>query len=102
MHSIPCYDTLLNRTDDIGGYLYLCLKHKKCAICGGKADLHHFDAVGMGRNRKEIIHEGMRCLPLCRKHHCECHNIGQLSFNKQYHIYGIKLDRFLCEKLKLK
>jgi hypothetical protein len=52
---IPCNFPLLNFVDDIADYVYGCLIHKKCCICGAKADLHHLDHVGMGRNRNEIL-----------------------------------------------
>ena len=45
-----------------------------------------------------IIHEGMKVLPLCREHHTEAHQIGQLTFNDKYHISGgIILDRKMCK-----
>ena len=63
-HEIPCKVSLLSYVDDVEDYVYSCLCYKKCAICGRQADLHHVDAVGMGADRTEIIHEGMRVLPL--------------------------------------
>ena len=67
------------------------------------ADLHHEDAVGAGRDRTEIIHEGMEVLPLCRCHHTESHTVGDLSFKKKYHIErGIILDKKLCKIYGLK
>lgn len=100
---IPCDFPLLNFVDDITDYVYGCLIHKKCCICGRKADLHHVDHVGMGRNRDEIIHEGMEVLPLCREHHTECHNMGQDSFNARYHIDGgIAVDKTIGRIYKLK
>ena len=33
-NGIPLSDNAIERTDDIGRYLYYCLLHKKCAICG--------------------------------------------------------------------
>lgn len=100
---IPCDFPLLNFVDDIADYVYGCLIHKKCCICGAKADLHHVDRVGMGRNRNEIIHEGMEVLPLCREHHTECHNMGQDSFNARYHIDGgIAVDKTIGRIYKLK
>lgn len=101
-NDIPTLDRLLDRSPDIARYLYCCLANKKCAICGKKADLHHVDHVGAGRNRKEIVHKGMHVLPLCRIHHNECHNIGQQTFNEKYHVFGIKLDDYLCRVLRLK
>ena len=95
---IPCSFPLLDYVDDIHDYLYGCLINKKCAVCGRPADLHHVDHVGMGRDRQEIIHEGMEALPLCRVHHNECHSIGQTSFNEKYHFdKGITLDATLCK-----
>ena len=56
-------------SDDIKHYVRSCLKNKRCAVCGRPADLHHIDTVGIGRDRTQIDHHGMRCLPLCREHH---------------------------------
>lgn len=100
--NVPTKDTLLSRTEDIGKYLYACLYHKKCAVCNSKAELHHVDAVGMGFNREQISHLGLRAEALCRKHHSEVHSIGQREFDEKYHIYGIELDRKLCGVYKLK
>ena len=58
--------------------------------------LIHIYAVGRGRNRKDIIHKGMRVLPLCREMHTLAHNMGRDSFCEKYHIFGIKLDTYLC------
>lgn len=99
---VPCMGNLSERSPDIGKYLYICLVHKKCAVCGRKAELHHVDAIGMGRDRKEIVHEGMSVLPLCRIHHTEAHQMGKISFNNKYHLYGICLDKYLCEVLGVK
>lgn len=102
-HDIPTLDSLLERSPDISRYLYSCIANKRCAVCQGKAETHHAeDRIGIGRNRKEIVHLGMRVQPLCRKHHTECHTIGQHAFNEKYHVYGIKLDAHLCKILKLK
>lgn len=100
---IPCDFPLLNFVDDIPDYIYACLINKKCCVCGAKADLHHTDTVGMGRDRTEIIHEGMNVLPLCREHHTEAHTIGQETFNNKWHISGgIEADKTICRIYKLK
>lgn len=101
VHSVPTRDTLLNRTDDINKYLYSCLEHRKCAVCNEKADIHHITAVGMGRDRAEIVHKGMEAIALCRQHHQEAHTRGQ-AFFEDYHIYGIRLDDYLCDVLNLR
>lgn len=100
---IPCSFPLLEFVDDIQDYVYSCLVNKKCCICGAHTQLHHVDRVGMGRNREEIIHEGMEAMPLCDKHHTEVHTIGQDSFNNKYHLDGgIVLDKTLCRIYRLK
>ncbi len=100
---IPCGFPLLNFVDDINDFVYSCLVNKKCCVCGTRADLHHVDHVGMGRNRNEIVHEGMKALPLCREHHNEVHAIGQDSFQQKYHLNdGIEVDRTIAKIYKLK
>lgn len=100
---IPCNFPLLDFVDDVNDYLYACLSHKKCCICGKLADLHHVDHVGAGRNREEIIHEGMETLPVCREHHSLAHVMGERAFKEKYHIpRGIILDKELCKIYGLK
>ena len=99
---IPTQESLLDRSPDTSRYLYACLANKRCCICGKKSELHHSDHVGAGRNRKEIMHSGMRAEALCRIHHTEAHTVGQKTFDGKYHLYGIKLDRHLCETLKVR
>ena len=98
-NAIPCMDTLLNRCEDIERYIYACVLHKRCAICGKKADIHEVETVGMGRNRRKIGHVGQLVEPLCRGHHDECGRIGQKSFDELYHMQAIRLDDKLCERL---
>lgn len=100
---IPTRFPLLGMVDDIADYVYACLINRKCAVCGARADLHHVDHVGMGRDREEIIHEGMEALPLCRAHHQECHTIGQQTFLDKYHFDGgIEIDKTICRIYGLK
>lgn len=100
---IPCKIPLLDYVDDISDYLYVCLINKKCCVCGRHADLHHVDRVGMGRDRTEIVHEGMKVLPLCREHHQEVDAIGDAAFYDKFHLIpGISLDKTLCKIYRLK
>ena len=94
---IPTKDNLIDRSPDISRYIYCCLVFKKCCISGKKAELHHVDAVGRGRDRDKIIHLGYRVMPLSRAYHTEAHTVGQKSFDEKYKVYGIKLDKRLCE-----
>lgn len=102
-NDVPCNFDILQFVDDIPSYLYSCLAHKKCAICGRKADLHHStEKVGMGRNRDEIDHLGMDVQPLCREHHEESHMLGQKTFDEKYHLCSVPLDKTLCVLYGLK
>lgn len=101
--SIPCRFSLLEYVDDVPDFLYGCLTNKKCAICGAPTDLHHVDRIGMGRDRDEVIHEGMEVLPLCRTHHTEAHTMADSDFFGKYHIPGgIVMDKTLCRLYGLK
>ncbi len=98
---VPTKDTLLHQTDDIGRYLYTCLEHRKCAICNKRAEVHHVDRVGMGSDREEIVHVGLKAIALCREHHNEAH-VREKELFEENCIYGIKLDEYLCKKLNLR
>ena len=101
LHDIPCGEPLYKLCEDIPKYVYIALIHKRCAVCGQKAELHHVDAVGAGRNRKEICHIGMRVLPLCREHHTAIHKIGKTDFLNRYILEPVKVDERIAEIYKL-
>lgn len=87
-NDVPLKYSLLNYVDDIDNYVYMCLIHKNCCICGKKADLHHVDSVGMGNDRTEVQNEGRKALSLCRE---------------KYHINGgIPIDKTIMKIYKLK
>lgn len=89
---VPLSEAGVYRTDDIGRYLYFCLKHKKCAICGLPGEIHHVDTIGMGRDRKQVDDSDYRKICLCRKHHTIAHTRGMDALEKMYHVYGIKFN----------
>lgn len=101
-YGIPTKEPLYGLCDDIERYVYACLMNKKCAVCGKKTELHHVQAVGMGRNRREIDHIGMQALPLCREHHEEAHRIGNPAFLERYHLVPIPIDERIAKKYNLK
>lgn len=102
-NDVPTKRPLLEYVDDIDDYVYMCLIHKKCAVCGKKADLHHIDTVGMGNDRTEVQHEGREALSLCREHHTEYHTIGKSAFLEKYHLNGgIKIDKTILKIYGLK
>lgn len=100
---IPCSFPLLNFVDDVQDYIYACLIAKKCCITGRPAQLHHVDRVGIGRDRTDILHEGMEALPLSLEMHQEAHTMSDREFFDKYHLPGgIVLDRTLCRIWRLK
>ncbi len=101
-HDVPTQTPLIELCEDITRYVYACLMHKKCAVCGANhVDLHHVQAVGAGRNRDDILQLRMPVLPLCREHHMESHNIGQKTFLEKYHLQAIPLTVEIGKKYKL-
>ena len=86
---IQLSEQAINRTDDIGKYLYFCIKHKKCSICGQDGEIHHEDAIGMGNDRKTLDDSNHKKICLCRKHHTIAHQMGVERFTKMYKVYGI-------------
>lgn len=86
---IPLSENAIERTDDIGRYLYYCIMNRKCAICGRPGEIHHEDAIGMGRDRSKIDDSEHRKICLCREHHTVAHQMGVERFRKMYKVYGI-------------
>ena len=101
LHGVDVGEPLYQLSEDIPRYVWACLMNKRCAVCGRKAELHHVDAVGMGRNRKEICHVGMRALPLCREHHTEIHRTGQKDFLKRYFLEPVRIDERVAKVYRL-
>lgn len=86
---IPLSDNAIERTDDIGRYLYFCIKTRKCAICGKPGEIHHEDTIGMGNDRRKADDSSYRKICLCRYHHSIAHQKGVEDFQKMYKVYGI-------------
>ncbi len=97
-NGVPTKRPLLEYVDDVENYTYLCLIHKKCAVCGRRADLHHVDAIGMGNDRTAVTHLGREVISLCREHHTEIHSIGKAEFMAKYHLDGgIEADKTILK-----
>ena len=102
-NDIPVKKPLIGFVDDIQHYTYMCVIHKKCAVCGKRADLHHIDTVGMGNNRNEVEHLGREVISLCREHHTEMHTIGKTQFFAKYHLDGgVTADKTILKIYNLK
>lgn len=83
-HSIPIKDAL-DRSPDIGRYLYMCLATRTCCLCGKKAEVH-------------LTRDG--AVALCRSHRLKA--IDTPDFMELNHIWTIRLDEYLRDKLNLK
>ena len=86
---IPLSERGIERTDNIGRYLYSCLKNKRCAVCGRPGEIHHVDAIGAERDRRHVDDSGYRKICLCREHHTAAQQRGMKAFEQMYHVYGI-------------
>ncbi|HJA65188.1 MAG TPA: hypothetical protein H9955_02645 [Candidatus Mediterraneibacter cottocaccae] len=86
---IPLSENAIERTDDIGRYLYYCIMNRKCAVCGRPGEIHHEDAIGMGNDRRKLDDSGYRKICLCREHHTIAHQMGVRRFREMYKVYGI-------------
>ena len=89
-YEVPTRIPLSELCEDIKKYVYVCAKNKKCAVCGKRAELHHYDAVRMGNDRDELFQLGYRVIPLCREHHAAAHNKGRSYFD-EVHLEPIPL-----------
>ena len=88
-NGVPLSEEAINRTDDIGRYLYFCIKNKKCAVCGKPGEIHHEDTIGMGNDRKKVDDSNHKKICLCRLHHTMAHQLGVIRFTEMYKVYGI-------------
>ncbi len=98
---VPTSVPLSTLCDDIAKYVYACLIHKKCAVCGKRADLHHHDRVGMGRDRRTINHLGLLAMPLCREHHGLVDSLGDAQFMEIYHLEPVAIDETIAKIYRL-
>lgn len=86
---IPLSERAVELTDDIDAYLWCCLKHRKCAICGKDGEIHHVDTIGMGNNRGTLDDSEKRKICLCREHHTVAHAMGRDRFESVYKVKGV-------------
>lgn len=100
-YDVPLRVPLVTLCDDIHKAVYSCLMHRKCIVCGKPCDLHHVDRVGMGRDRHDICHIGMECLPLCREHHNEAHDHGDKALMDKYHLETVVIDEKIARLYRL-
>ena len=62
------------------------IRKKPCSVCGSMpCDPDHLEARGMGGANKDG-YKDYSCIPLCRTHHTERHNMGNNGFEARYNI----------------
>jgi hypothetical protein len=98
---VPTCRPLQEYADDLEKYTYAALMHKRCLICGKKADLHHVTSIGMGYDRDTKPQLGALVMPLCRVHHSEYHSIGGTAFGEKYHVSPVPMDKRIAQKYKI-
>lgn len=87
---------------NIAYYLYKCCATRTCCICGDHAQIHHYEAIGMGANRQHYNHLNHTFMALCPKHHQEIHQIGKNTFCKRYKVKSIKLNEQVLNRLNIR
>ena len=99
---VPINPKVVVLAREVNNFLYLCLVHRKCAVCGCKADIHHHEnLVGIGMDRARHNHEDSKYIALCRVHHNECHNLGHKTFENKYKLTAIKLNERAIKELRI-
>lgn len=76
-HDIPLTELAAERTDDIGKYLYSCIKFNRCCICGLPGLTYTLDDK---RNK----------MCLYNTHYDKAKAVGLQEFEKAYKVYGIQ------------
>ena len=88
MNGIPLSDKPSEFLEDIEQYHEMCLRYKRCAVCGRPGEEHHLEGsrIGMGRNRRTVDDSNAKKICLCRIHHDETHVVGEDEFLDKYHL----------------
>lgn len=100
-NNVPTNRPVTEYCEDIQAAVYSAAIHKRCICCGKAADLHHIDRVGMGGDRHDMCHIGLKALPLCREHHMEAHQHGDEALMDKYHLEPIVIDKKIAQVYKL-
>ena len=89
-NDVPLKFALREYADDIGYYTFMCVLHKKCAVCGKRAAKLVF-LNGMTAAEPEVI-------SLCAAHGAELEELGKRDFLGRYHFEGgIAADKTICK-----
>jgi hypothetical protein len=103
-HQVPSRVPLYELCEDVQKYVYACLMHKACCVCGKRADVHHISGSRAGHGGlkwREKDQDGAKVLPLCREHHRIIHD-GEKEFLEKYHLEGIQMTKEIARLYKAK
>lgn len=100
-NNVPTNRPVTEYCEDIQAAVYSAAIHKRCICCGKAAELHHVDRIGMGGDRHDMCHIGLKALPLCREHHMEAHQHGDDALMDKYHLEPIVIDAKIAKVYKL-
>ncbi len=88
-NGVPLSEAPREAFDDEDRYFIFCLKDRICAVCQEPGEIHHVEAIGMGRDRDKYDDSKHLKICLCRKHHSEAHNTGWETFASKHHLKGV-------------
>lgn len=93
-HQIPFRSEIveLMQQQDDEYYLFQCLKHKVCYICGKVGTIHHVEQVGSKGYNSDFGQ--MRYTCACREHHSESHSDAREALR------GIELNEYQLDILR--
>lgn len=92
-HGVILNERMSEYVEDLENYQRMCIENRVCCICGRPGEIHHYDALGMGADRKHNDDTDNRKMCLCREHHSEVHSTKETKeeWCERYHIVPVKL-----------
>ena len=103
-NGVPSKIPLYQQCEDIGRYVYACLMHKACAVCGKRADVHHLHGSRVGHGGlqwRQKDQAGAVIIPLCREHHGAAH-LDEEGFLAKFHLQGVTMTKEIAKVYKAK
>lgn len=79
--------SLMKCAVDMHHAMAVSVQYEVCIICSKQGEVHHVEAIGMGRNRKTYDDSDHRKIGLCHDHHQEAETIGRATFFKKHGIF---------------
>lgn len=89
---VPINESIAHIAESPEAYQLMCIRQKKCCVCGRPGEIHHYDALGMGADRKTYDDTNNRKMCLCRLHHSEIHSskLTKEEWCEQHHVVPVK------------